>query len=497
MPQKSLVSTHIFMLPFTFNDTIAKVNTALRSAGWIYKPFMFNEHHENYNEFVYFYDHVREVLYNHQKQIQNKHAPSYYFETPHQRGRFSFKMAGKEGKSYHLNIVGVSLRTFITGVGILAIELENRDYRDERDILAINDFGRRLYPQFLSLKSKDKDGLHDVKGALLPDWVEMQLGDMCERETFAYYTDYTKLEEDATHLPSYINTLLGERFSSRASQKQEKIYIEPIIDDRMFVISLYMNDAYAQKMKHYDASSRTYGYEKSDFWYKFLFLDGTNKTCQSKHLCPKLVKEATYDRWVEWGTLFGITRYSFVALTGSKFGKERLEPHMRTLYFQIFTLLLTYRASLLHFSNRVAKLKIQDNTLKELQQEVRSIYSDYIRFQNNLLFREVTAQEQGIELFNKAYGILGIDKQVKDLDSEIAELHNYIQIVQSEQENQKLNKLNTIAGIFLPTSVISGIAGMNSLPESWNNNLDITLTFAGVSVVVTILLLLYIYKKGE
>lgn len=57
----------------------------------------------------------------------------------------------------------------------------------------------------------------------------------------------------------------------------------------------------------------------SDFWYKYVFVDsGDNDydvTCQNKELRTKLIKESTYERWQKFGTLYGITRYSMVALT--------------------------------------------------------------------------------------------------------------------------------------------------------------------------------------
>jgi len=491
----TLYSTHILMLPVIFNRSIGDVNRAAAESGWNYRPFRLNEHHENYNEYIYFYEHVRKVLYTKENMASAGAASSCYFETPQQRGTFSFKMADTKdpesrevtetGKTYHLDIVGLSLRTFTTQVGILSIELENHAYGDPEDVLVINDFARRLYPQFLSPKSDKEDGLQEVKGALLPEWVEMKLGQIEEREDFIYYADYSNLEEDITHLPAYVDALFGERFSSRESAAEETIHVEPIIDDRMFLISLYMNDDLSEAMKQYDAPGARYAYETfcaqtqdgeatdpsvcraGSFWYEFLFVDGRGRTCQSRHLCPKLVRNATYDRWVEWGTLFGMSRYSFVALTGSEYGSKRLEPHMRTLYFQMFTLLLAYRASLLHFSNRVSGLRIRKRRQKGLEQEVQRIYGDYIHFQNNLLFREVTAQEQGIELFAMGYRMMGIDKQVKDLDSEIAELHNYLRMIQDEEENAKLGKLNILAGLLLPVSVLSGIAGMNILPPSW------------------------------
>jgi hypothetical protein len=167
---------------------------------------------------------------------------------------------------------------------------------------------------------------------------------------------------------------------------------------------------------------------------------------------------------VEWGTLFGVSRYSFVALSGSWFGANRLEPHMRTMYFQMFTLLLAYRASILRFSNRVSELTLKEDEsfdLQGLQKRVSQIYKDYINFENNLLFREVTAQEQGIEIYDQAMEVMQIDKQVKDLDVEIAELHTYVSMKAEELRNDRLETISKLGAVFLPPSLLAGVFGMN------------------------------------
>ncbi len=114
----------------------------------------------------------------------------------------------------------------------------------------------------------------------------------------------------------------------------------------MFVISQYNNDALIGKLKLYK-ECQEYEYETNDFWYKYLFIDCDNKTCQSKHMTKKLITESTYDRWIDWETLFGISRYSFVSITGSSYGKNILLRHTQTMYFQMFTLLLAYRATII------------------------------------------------------------------------------------------------------------------------------------------------------
>lgn len=436
------------MFPFVFTDDVSAANNELTKNGlWQYKTFDVGSSTENYNEYIYFYDYVRKALYS-DKHMDSKQT-SYYFEYTHQSGEYILEV---HDKKYLLDIAGISMRTFDTGVGILAIELDNLRYEDAESILIINDFARRIYPQFLGREK----GLDDVKNSLLPQGITLVLDDEI-KEGFTYYADMNNISKDATNLPSFIHRLLGSGFSSH--KESRKIHIEPIIDDRMFVISMYMNDALSEKMKTYEKDA--YAYEEDPFWYKYVFVDGGDKMCQSKHMTKRLIKETTYDRWVELGTLFGISRYSFVALTGSWYGKNRLEPHMRTMYFQIFTLLLAYRASILHFSKRVSDLRLGDLSLQELQAKTADIYKDYINFENNLFFRELTAQEQGIEIYQQALEVMQIEKHIKDLDNEIAELHTYVSMLNEENRNNRLETISKLGAIFLPPSLFAGIYGMN------------------------------------
>jgi hypothetical protein len=285
-------------------------------------------------------------------------------------------------------------------------------------------------------------------------------------EDFSYYQQRSMLSQNATNLPCYLHYLMGESFTSHKAKdtlRNTRIHIEPIIDDRMFVISLYMNDTLAEHMKWY--ADGGYAYEEDDFWYEYVYVDGNGKTCQSRPMTRKLLQEVTYDRWVEWGTLFGTSRYSFVALSGSWFGAHRLEPHMRTMYFQMFILLLAYRASILRFSNRVSELTLKEDEvfdLKGLQKRVSQIYKDYINFENNLLFREVTAQEQGIEIYGQAMEVMQIDRQVKDLDVEIAELHTYVSMKAEASRNDRLETISKLGAVFLPPSLFAGVLGINA-----------------------------------
>jgi hypothetical protein len=446
-----LYSYHTFMFPFTFKSNFKKTKS------WEYKPFEISKQ-KDFNEYVYFYKHIQDAIYNkdNENNESNEKWISKYYEYEFQKGTYSINC--KKG-IFELELDGLSLRIFNTDVGILSFNLKNTKYSDKNSILAINDFGRRIYPQFLGEKFT-----FDTKNAILSNCITLELDNKVIREDFTKFNDMNSFKElkKLNLLPSFISELIEDNFS-----KDEKnlTTIRPIIDDRMFVISLYMNDALITELQNYKECSNQYEYETNDFWYKYIFIDGDEKTCQSKHMTKKLISESTYDRWVEWGTLFGISRYSFVSITGSWFGKNRLLPHFQTMYFQIFTLLLAYRATIIKFADEIQDATSSDNTISA---KSKIVYNKYLNFLNKLYFKEITAQDQGIELYNQAMKIMDIEKYMNDLDNEINELHNYVSMIEEEkksQESEKINKklenIQLVGGVLLGASVLTGFFGMN------------------------------------
>lgn len=464
--QEQIYSYHTFMLPFTFKEEFKKGDR------WKYKPYKVDTQ-KAYNEYVYFYKHIQDALFNKNDESKNDIISKYYELELGEKGTYTINC--KKG-DFTLELDGISLRIFNTDVAILSFNLKNTRYEDLDSVLAINDFGRRIYPQFLGEKYTQ-----DTKEVCLANCITLQFNDGT-----TYYENFSKYDKSENLdsikiLPEFITKLLEDHFKEETSTDQTRI--KPIIDDRMFVISQYHNDELVNKLKIYKNIEDMYEYETNEQWYRYVFVDGDSKTCQSKHLCKKLIQQSTYDRWVDWGTLFGISRYSFVAITGNWFGKNILLPHMQTMYFQMFTLLLAYRATIIKFAD-----DIQETTKlkkKELAEETRKLYNKYLKFLNKLYFREITAQDQGIELYNQAIEVMDIEKYMKDLDSEINELNSYVEFVREQERNKSLDFISKMGAVLLPPSLLVGFYGMNIL--AFNKtvlNEIIALIFIMISVLL-------------
>ena len=225
----------------------------------------------------------------------------------------------------------------------------------------------------------------------------------------------------------------------------------------MYVMSWYKNSSL---VKDICKDTVTWNQKSNnDFWYRYMYVDMGWATCKNQEMRQKLLNQSTYKRWEEWHSLYGITRYSMVFLTTDNV-PDHLIQTFSSIYARMAELVLMQRASLLNFAEEASdigqKLKQQKS-----YEHIRSLYNEYICFLNNLYHRDVTAQDQGVEIYAMMHKALKMDEAIKDLDEDINELYQYVSMDESTQ-------LNWIMGIFAPASLIAGIWGMNSLCDFCN-----------------------------
>ena len=513
---KDFYSYHIFLFPFKWDykasDTsienipfeertrIDYFDKSLDKKRWIANDFSI-EKGIDYNEWIYFYPFVRQAIYttNDQKEGLIKQ----YLFALKDDGIYSIHT--KKGKQrYDLDLERITLNCYDTGVAILTYHLKNSKYTDKEDILIINDFGRRIHPSFLDANSFD---ISFTKNSFLADKIELNYDEdnpITESEDFSYYDNPDSIKQNPIYLPNHVGKLLGTNFKTANIQNGD-ILVDPIIDDRMYVICWYGNDNESERLKEWNGSDKIYKYELDDFWYQFIFIDNDEVTCTGRKMKQNLINQSTNTRWIEdtektkYGTLYGITRYSFLMLTNEGwFSKTILPNHLKTMYYQMVMLNLAQRASVLRFSSEITYVSgLNDDVIVD---SVKQLYKKYLRFLNKIHFREVTAQEQGIELYDKLQEMMKIERDVQNMDRELEELHNYAILVEGEKrlkeeqeqtkiekqreydekererkrqvredarkiiEGQKtdaINRLSLIGALFLIPTFISGYYGMN------------------------------------
>ena len=435
---KMQYSGHIFYFPFIWKH---------RSGGKGF-PYLKLNHWRHasddllYDERHYFYPFVHEVLFDKGHSGRKEPLKTHFEIACGPDARYEMKVRNDGSKiSYSLRIKSINLNLYSTGAGILAFHLANEDYCCEEDVLRINQFGRRIMLPFFG----DKEGRSETAEEICICGLD---GFPSLREDFSDYAQW-----DSWKPASFITELIKDL--------SDDLDFKPAIDDRMFVMSWYRNTALAERsvmdMEHSQSLS------DSHFWYRYLYVDGGFATCQNEEMRNALIDEATYKRWTDYGSLYGITRYSMVMLTSDSVPIHLLNT-FETIYARMAELVLMQRVSLLNFSEEASSVSSElAKDDHKVYGRVQSLYSEYIAFVNRFYHREVTAQDQGIEIYTMMQRALRMDEFVKDLDNDIGELYQYMSMVEDRSQGRKADSLNWIMGIFAPASFVAGIWGMNEM----------------------------------
>lgn len=399
-----------------------------------------NDDYENcafYNEQNYFYSFVHDALYDKGDKSDNIVR---HYERQEPKDRLVIYRIECKDKTYELPIEYINLNLYSTGVGVLSIYVKNDRYPDFSDILKINQYGRRIYPPFYGDIQLRREIAHSLEIVGLND-------EYLENFNNVKYSDFNK--------PSTLITSL-------ITEVATNIDIKTVIDDRMYVVSWCRNKEIAKKICDLDENSPENAYAKDfEAWYKYVFVDQECPSCQNNKMFKEVLEQATYRRWQSWYSLYGVSRYSLVMLSNAEEDSKFLFDYMESIYTRMAELVLVQKASVLRFSHEVTSISILKDK-KALTEKVNSLYKEYIRFVNQIYFREVTAQDQGIELYEKLTKNSDIAVQVEKLDKEIDELDNYIRLKEEEKKSKVMYVLSIITGALLPATLLTGFFGMNN-----------------------------------
>ena len=490
------ISCHNFMFPFRWNVKLSykdlfssqidlsSINFS-EDSPWIRhtSPTEGTESENWYNEHNYFYGFTHHALYDSGNDISLLR----HFERREPMERDVTYEIECSGKVYSLKVRSISLKLYSTGVGVLSFYLLNKDYSAHDDILNINQFGRRVFPPYLdSINTRE----------LLADKISLE---GLDGKADDYSEDFCGYGKDDFNQPAKFIIRLIKDIATN-------IFIEPVIDDRMFVQCLYMDRELAEGVPHYG-----FGGDEDpnfrDFWYKFLFVDkdGKNSTCGNRNMRMSLLNESTYDRWQDLGTLYGVSRYSMVCLITSD-SDDFVFNYFCSIYARMVELVLVQRASVLRFSDEVTNIS-NNKDVGKYSDNVSSLYMEYIRFINQIHFHEISSQDQGIDLYQKLHLMMDIEPQAKRLEEEIGELYNYVSLQESRDTNKSMTVLTWFASILVPMTVIASIFGMNNIwfignnggqTESWYNQGWVQMaTIVAVTIFAFIIMRLLTRKEGR
>ncbi len=457
MTTDTLHSYPIFMFPFKWNmksrkdlsfserTSISRIQPSSYSA-WenIATPKTENYKRELYNEKNFFYPFTHHVLYAEDKK-DNSIQHYERIETYEREITYNIHVVSGNDKMYSLKVRSIGLNLYETGVGVLMFYLENHQYSELNDILRINQFGRRIYPPFISVEY----GISGTKQAELANSIGIE---GLNGNPIHYFEDFEAYSPDSLWKPArFIGSLIND-FS-------DDLNIEPVIDDRMFVVCWFGNDELSNRIK---TDYQQFIYEQ-ELWYQFLFVDGGYTTCQNDDLRKSLIKKHTYERWQKEGSMYGLTRYSLVFLSNnSDFSKDILLRTFRTMYARIAELSLVQRASVLKFSDEITTISKDEKKTSLLVNNISQLYKKYIHFVNKVYFREITAQEQGIEIYDRLQEVMKIKDHVDELDNDIEELHSYLTILEDRGRSANIEILTIISLVIIIPTLIDSFYTMSA-----------------------------------
>ena len=514
-------SQHLFIFPFSWqinsnNDNrfnLEQISEFIQEKN-IWEQFQFknkvDDNINTYNIYSYFYEYARDVLNLNNDPNNDINARQYQVKFNYSDPTYEIDIIGEE--TIKLKIQDIMLGFYENGVGIMAFHLLNYQTKDFKLILKINEYGRRIYPQYLGVEQNEYTKPIKEYG-FLADKITLKNifpGDV--EEGFKSFD--TNL--DTAIQPKHIFGLLGSHFGGNTSD-YNKCVVKPILDDRMFVISHILDNELAKEFTCYCAAESTYALfcnkETINKWYRYIFIDDSKPGCSNFIMRKEMVDKHTYKRWInhedpEGSQIYGLSRYSFVMLSGQEyFPKNIVSTHMANQYFDLVLLCLLQRAYLLLYSKEVARISKSINASSKFSQknDISTLYLNYIKFKNRIYFREVTAQEQGIELYDMLQEKMRIQLDVDSLGKEIEELNEYM-------ETQEQSNLSKVANDFLPLTLIASLIGMNtcnpthtpneltSIPnnDNWWNTFSIFdwVTYSG-SIILVLYSIVKIYKQFQ
>lgn len=505
-----------FMFPFGFEAKEFKNIRKLFSGSQKWKAEDYKvKNGLDYNEYIYFYEHIREILFcpHDSKNNRETDKPS-YFKIDYKEKDIFYEVENtkiERPQCVSLKLQNIYLHLFETGVGVLIFEIID-DQSKHKHKYTLSDYlfflcnGRRVYVPFINPDAKGEDCFKSafkrenaIEKGECASRIRIKEGDknlVLEEDFQKSLMEVTQRHKINTEKLSSQIPVLGKNITyfldiNKTTEdvcfKYEKSAYWPLIDDRMFIHSFYsipkahnkkphsrFNKEFLERLKYF-LNENTLEFKFSqklqeikqvaDVWYQLIHIDRSFPTCQNDYLLKKILGESSYNRWSNWGTFYGYSRFSSVMITDIK-EAGFLYNHFKTMYYQIAILLFFYRGTLLSFSSRSKDLareikKYKNDNFDQIFKDLKGLNQDFIFFRNTYWFREVTAQDQGIEIFDLWSSKLRNRELFEDIQTEINGLYSYMDAVLEKDTARKIDTITILGGIFIPFSIVASLFGMN------------------------------------
>ena len=200
--------------------------------------------------------------------------------------------------------------------------------------------------------------------------------------------------------------------------------------------------------------------------YKFMYIEN-DLTCQSPEMRENLLRKSIYDRWIQSGTLYGVTHHSICCITNTFVDAPVVNPFL-TEYVQMAVLVLAQRSVILMLEDAASEVSNKFMEGAEVSEddihEIGRLQARYVKIKNQMLLSEVTAQEQGVELYEMLREQLYIEKNMNDLDSSMNNLRDVSEItddrLERDSDDRKDLKVNFLSIALALMFICEPLSGM-------------------------------------
>jgi len=412
---------------------------SIKNAGWLpkndpLKALSSNEEEtdpEVYNEFVYFYEFVRDFLF-----PKGSKPPYRLFSKP-----TPYTLTAEflnEGGKQHFSVLRQTLHVFTTKTVILTVETQC-DCTSPitlAQVQTIVDHFRRCYTPYW-----DNGVPQRVPLKLEIDGIEAQKQDQKEMaECAGSRSGVIPLLEPWA---SWIKPLSLEHWRIPSDERV------PVMSQ----IFLKQNGTNAQTMQrvHDRDWFRLAEADQSDgkdYEYNPEFLAGLKK----RFFYDRFYPANNMPEYFATRHIFGGAHYSFVTVDdGGYFAGELFPRHFRRHYEKMGLIVRFEHASLLAFSSRITETvrKLEDSgkelkTRKGFRDEILKIHEDFLEFTHRYRFTGISSQIQAGEMYQMWRRSLELDVLYQDVKDEITSASDFAAATKGTEQASQANLLAAV-----------------------------------------------------
>lgn len=434
-------SIHVFAWPFMFDRNIDNFSKEIETKGWKRKVMDYQDVNlqqkqrlENFMRSQYMSKSAKNIFMNAESSVCK------VYTYPEDMKEYCYVIQTND-KRYELAIDDIELHVYQYGSGILFFRTLNMDHRTSiDDIKLINDLGRRVSLPFIPNDKNDPILCAEYIGIVPKE----ECRDDIEEKSKDKITNFRKLIKEfyekkdtisVENMHQYARFIDATLNCNLNHDKKNTLDVHPTTDDRMFVISM-IRDNYLSKQIGNEDCRKKKSFE--DKIYSIVYVDPREATCQHDGMRQEQLNDALYPRWMDYGSLYGVTGYSFIGITTSNpnINYNVVQPFY-VEYLYMVSAVLAQKLSIMKFASKAEGIarNMKNSRFWRLwkgNKLTNELQEEYITFKNSLLVLEMTCQEQGVELYRLLQKQLRVDAE-KDVFDE--ELHGLYEVVSTNISN--------------------------------------------------------------